>query len=131
MKYVLDASAAIAFFRGEKGDDAVAGILSLPRGSCCMHPVNWIELYYKILRWDGETFADAATAHLRELGVSITEITGEDFMRRVAIIKNTHPALSLGDCHAVGLAEWFKATAITSDKRFSDASAIAKIQQIR
>lgn len=131
MKYVLDASAAIAFFRGEKGDNVVSDILSLPRGSCCIHPVNWIELYYKILRRDGEAFAEAAIGHLRELGVAVTEITGEDFMRRIAVIKNTHTDLSLGDCHAVGLAEWLKGTVVTSDKRFSDASAFAKIQQIR
>jgi PIN domain nuclease of toxin-antitoxin system len=131
LKYILDASAAIAFFRGEKGDGVVADILSLPRGVCCIHPVNWIELYYKILRRDGETFAEKAIGHLRELGVVITDITGEDFMRRVAVIKNTHPDLSLGDCHAVALAEWLRGTVITSDKRFSEASAFAKIRQIR
>jgi PIN domain nuclease of toxin-antitoxin system len=49
----------------------------------------------------------------------------------VAEIKIAHPALSLGDCYAVGLSEWLKGTLVTSDKQFSAASAYAKIKQIR
>lgn len=40
MKYILDASAVIAFAKGEKGKDVVAKILSLPSGSCCIHPID-------------------------------------------------------------------------------------------
>lgn len=129
MKCILDASAVIAFFRGEKGGDAVKKLLYT--SSCCIHSVNWIELYYKIHGYDGEKAADSTMAHLRRVGVSVTDITGEDFLRRVAKIKIAYPALSLGDCHAVGLAEWLNGTVITSDKRFSEASAIVKVKQIR
>lgn len=129
MKYILDASAIIAFFRGENGGAVVRKVLfSYP---CCIHSVNWIELYYKIHRYDGEEAAEAAMEKLHQMGVCVTDIAGEDFMRRVAKIKITYPALSLGDCHALGLAEWLNGTVITSDKRFSDASTLAKVKQIR
>ena len=129
MKCILDASAVIAFFRAENGGDVVRKLLYA--SPCCIHSVNWIELYYKIHGYDGEQAADSAMAILRRLGVSVTDITGEDFLRRVAKIKIAYPSLSLGDCHAVGLAEWLNGTVITSDKRFSEASPIVKVRQIR
>lgn len=68
MKYILDASAVIAFFRGERGGEVVKKLLySSP---CCIHSVNWIELYYKIHGYDGEEAADSAMTLLRRLGVS-------------------------------------------------------------
>ena len=129
MKYILDTSAVIAFFLGENGREVVKRILLSP--GCCIHSVNWTELYYKMHSKGGESAARAAVESLRKLGVSVTDISGEDFLLRVAEIKIAHPSLSLGDCYAVGLSEWLKGTVVTSDKQFSEASEHTRIRQIR
>lgn len=129
MKYILDTSAVIAFFFGENGHENVERILLSP--GCCIHSVNWTELYYKMHNKGGEKAAKMAVNGLRELGVSVTDISGEDFLLRVAEIKIAHSALSLGDCYAIGLSEWLKGTVVTSDKEFSKATAYTKIKQIR
>jgi PIN domain nuclease of toxin-antitoxin system len=129
LKYILDASAVIAFIKGETGGDVVKKILLSE--SCCIHSANWIELFYIIHRDNGRIAADAAVDLLRQLKVSVTDISDEAFRRRVATIKLSYSALSLGDCYAVGLAEWLKGTVVTSDKRFSDAGEVAKVRQIR
>lgn len=131
MKYVLDTSAVMAFFLDEKGSDAVERILAHPAGSCCIHSVNWIELYYKLHGRGGAKAAKAAIENLRLLGVSVTDISGEDFLQWVAEIKIAHPYLSLGDCYAVGLAGWLKGTVVTSDRRFAEASGLSRIKLIR
>lgn len=129
MKYILDASAVIAFFKAEPGSDVVKRLLYSE--SCCIHSANWIEVYCIIHRQNDENAAEMICDLLQQLKVSVTDISDETFRRRVAKIKLAYPALSLGDCYAVGLAEWTKGTVVTSDKRFSDASDIAKIRQIR
>ncbi len=130
MIYVLDASAIIALAKNEKGADAVLGII-YSRGSCYLHPVNWIELHYKI----GELFslerAEAMVAFLRDFGLIVPEIPGDDFRRRVSAIKCAHPPLSLADCHVIALAELLGGTVVTSDRHMSGASDIAGILQIR
>lgn len=130
MKYIFDASAIIALAKGEKGDDVVEKLLRL-RGSCCIHPVNWIEIHYKVRKWNGEEWADATTEFLHRAGVALLDIGGDDFRRRISTIKHSYPDLSLADCHAIALAEWLGGTVVTSDKRMSDASDIAVIKQIR
>ncbi len=129
MKYVLDASAVIAFIKDEAGGDVVEKILSSE--SCCIHSANWIELFYTLHRSDGAGAAESAVDLLRQLKVSVTDIADEAFRRRVAGFKLSYSALSLGDCYAIGLAEWSNGTVVTSDKRFSDAGEIAKVRQIR
>lgn len=131
VKYILDTSAVIAFFLAEKGCDAVEKILQDPPGACCMHSVNWIELYYKMHHYGGPTTAKTAIDNLRAPGVSITDISGEDFLLQVAKIKISQPFLSLGDCYAIGLSSWLKGTVVTSDKRFTEASSFARIKIIR
>ena len=131
MKYILDTSAIMAFLLDEKGGDEVERILLYPPGSCCVHSANWIELYYKMHSRSGANAAKTAIGNLRLLGVSITDISGEDFLLWVAKIKIACPFLSLGDCYAVGLSGWLKGIVVTSDKRFTEASTYSKIKLIR
>lgn len=100
-------------------------------GACCIHSVNWIELYYKMHARGGEKAAKTAIKNVRLLGISVTDISGEDFLLRVAEIKISYPFLSLGDCYAVGLSDWLKGTVVTSDERFAEASPFTRIKLIR
>lgn len=131
MKYVLDTSAVMAFFLDERGGGIVERILLHPPGTCCIHSVNWVELYYKLHGRGGKKAAEAAIGNLRLLGVSVTDISGEDFLLQVARIKLARPFLSLGDCYAVGLSCWLKGTVVTSDKRFAEASDFSRVKLIR
>lgn len=130
MIYVLDAAAVIALAKNEKGADVVREIIS-SRGSCYLHPVNWIEAHYKLCELHDLEKAEAALAFFRDAGVIVPEIPGDDFRRSVSVIKRAHPPLSLADCHVIALAELLDGTAVTSDKHMSVASDIVKVMQIR
>lgn len=130
MKYVLDASAVIALVRNEKGCDVVQGILS-SGDPCYIHSVNWIEVHYKIHELIHLQRADATIELLYAASVAVPEIPGDDFRRRVSAIKMSYQPLSIGDCHAVALAEQMNATVVTSDKQMSAASGIVTVKQIR
>lgn len=131
MKYILDTSAVIAFFLDEKGAGVMEKLLQQPPGFCCMHSANWIELFYKMHERAGEKAAGTAIENLRLMGVSVTDISGEEFLLRVARIKIAHSFLSLGDSYAIGLSEWLQGTVVTSDKRFNEAAEFTHIKQIR
>lgn len=131
MKYILDTSAIMAFFLAEKGGETVKKILIESRGLCCIHSANWIEVYYKMHGKAGLKAATTAIEQMNRIGVSTTDISGQDFLLRVAQIKIKYPALSLGDCYAVALSEWLNGTVVTSDKRFMDAKDIARVKLIR
>ena len=131
MMHVLDTSAVLAHFLGEKGGEAVKRILLDTTNTCCIHSVNWIEVYYKMHEKGGEKAARKVTDDLRFFKVSIIDISGEDFLRRVAEIKIAHPYLALGDCHAIGLAGWLSVEVVTADGIFEKASAFSRIKRIR
>lgn len=50
MNYVLDASAMIAFLRGEQGAERVSEVLSNPGNVCCAHAINLCEVFYDTLQ---------------------------------------------------------------------------------
>ncbi len=131
MKYIFDTSAIIALMLGEQGSDVVEKITVSSSGSCCIHSVNYVELYYKMGRIGGPDTAKFAVERLRRIKISVTDISGYAFLHRVGEIKNLFPALSLGDCYAIGLSEWLKGVVVTSDRHFSKASALTKVKQIR
>ncbi len=101
------------------------------RGACYIHPVNWIELHYKICELYDLERAEAMVAFLRDAGLIVPEIPGDDFRRRVSAIKCAHQPLSLADCHVIALAELLGGTVVTSDRHMSDASDMVGIMQIR
>ena len=131
MTYIFDTSAIIALLRDEEGSDVVERIILNAPGSCCMHSVNYVELYYKMGDKGGAEAAKTAVNHLRHIGISVMDISGEAFLQRVGQIKNLFPALSLGDSFAVGLSEWVRGTVVTADKQFSNTAAITGIKQFR
>ena len=55
---VLDASAVIAYLRGEPGKERVAAALLDDNTSSRMHAVNLCEVFYDTLRAQGTAIAD-------------------------------------------------------------------------
>lgn len=131
MKFILDTSAIMAFFLAEKGGDAVKKLLIESRGQCCIHSANWIEVYYKMHEKAGLKAAKTAIEQMSRVGISTTDISGQEFLLRVAEIKIAYSHLSLGDCYAVALSEWLNGTVVTSDKQFMAAKTITQVKLIR
>ena len=128
---VLDTSAVIAFFRDEPGTEMVERIFNQTGHPRYMHSANWIETVYEMREKGGERAAKSAMNDLSEYGVSVVDVTAEAFRLRVADIKSAHPYLALGDCFAIGLADWLNGEVVTADKIFDKAKAFARIKCIR
>ncbi len=131
MRFILDTSAVLAFFLKEKGWEVVQDLLLKSRGQCCIHPANWIEVYYKMHEKAGRNAAQTAIEQLDRVGVATTDISGREFLLRTAEIKITFPHFSLGDSYAVALSEWLKGTVVTSDRQFMDAREVTHVKLIR
>jgi PIN domain nuclease of toxin-antitoxin system len=132
MKYILDASAMVAFFRRETGWEVVRDLLDGSRSDkYFIHPANWIEVYYKMHEKKGSGAAADAIRQMRLLEVVVTDIPGNDFLLRVANIKVEYPYLSLGDSYAIALSALLDGTVVTSDKPFAKARAVTRVKLIR
>ena len=98
MIHVLDTSAALAYFLDEPGGEIIDRMLISSNRPCCVHSVNWVEIFYKMRGKKGEKAAETTMENLRLLKVSVIDVPGEDFLRRVANIKSKYLFLALGDC---------------------------------
>src|SRR6266851_3668111 len=105
MTSVLDASAMIAFIRGEPGADAVDAVLSDPGNDCFAHAVNLSEVYYAITRDDDEATAESALAALSSAGVIACGDFDPDFCQEVgrlrARVRDEGLRVSLADCYCM------------------------------
>lgn len=70
MNVVLDASAMIAFLRGEPGAEAVLNQMRNPECNPLAHALNLCEVYYDFARASGETVAADAINDLLALGIT-------------------------------------------------------------
>jgi uncharacterized protein with PIN domain len=113
--YILDASAIIAYLRGEPGADAVSAILVDPSHDCLVHALNLCEVYYDFYRANGETAARDAMHDMFALGVQLRSDLAIEFWQRAGAIKATLRRISLADCFAVALAQFVGGTVLTSD----------------
>ena len=68
MLYVLDASAMLAYLRGEAGADIVENAILDTTGQCMAHSINLYEVYYIVHRDTDETTAETAVGDFRALG---------------------------------------------------------------
>ena|SRR5215472_5152619 len=116
MDVVLDASAVIAFLRGEPGSEVVEPYLSRGAHSCYMHALNLCEVYYDFLRASDENAAEGAVADMLRLGVRERADLEPEFWRAVGKLKAEQRRVSLADCCAVALAQRLGATLLSADR---------------
>jgi predicted nucleic acid-binding protein len=114
--YVLDASAAIAFLRGEPGADVVAAILVDQAHEVLIHALNLCEVYYDFYRANGENAANDAVRDLLTLGIRLRSDLSIEFWQAAGALK-AGGRISLADCFAVTLAQAVGGTVLTSDHR--------------
>jgi len=131
MKYVLDASAVMAYLRGEPGADRVEALLARSSSDIAMHAVNLLEVYYKIASYGGEAAAGEAMDDLAVLGIRIHEKVDKALRLRSGFFKMRYPFLSLADSICIALAEQTRSVVVTSDRPFANVKDGVKLELIR
>lgn len=115
---VLDASALLAWLRGEPGADAVDAALD----GAAMSAVNWAETWQK-LEQNGVDAARALT-QVRALGVVVVDFSTEDAAVAAGLWHSCRAAgLSLGDRACLALAIRLGLPAVTADAAWSRVEA--------
>jgi len=128
--HVLDASALIAFFKGEAGHDRVTALLKDERNNSAMHIVNLCEVYYGYLGDDGLQKANESWERATQL-VGILTTVDEGFIKRVGRWKVAlQPRLGLGDSFLAACAEENAAILVTADHTCFDRVQQAGLIQV-
>ena len=121
--HVFDASAIIAYLRGENGGEAVLSALLNPENTCVAHALNLCEVYYDFHRALGEADADRILEELQAAGLERREDMSSSFCRSASILKSEFRRISLADCFALALAQKLGAKLISADHHELDALA--------
>lgn len=112
---MLDASAMIAYLRGEPGADTVESRLEDDSELCVAHAVSLCEVYYKAMRRSGDVGANSAIRDLKQVGLRVRSDLDEAFWRAVGFHKASISSIPLADCFVVALAVGLGAEAVTAD----------------
>jgi ribonuclease VapC len=121
---VLDASAVLAFVRGESGSDQVEPVLA----TAIVAAPNWAEVLGKTAQLGAP--ADEVRSLLKALGVRV-EPVAEDDAEVAAALAVDNPSLSLGDRFCLAVAQRLERPAYTADRAWRDATTLATVVVIR
>ena len=117
---VLDASAVLAFLRGESGADAVEVRLD----GAVIGAANWCEVLARL--GDGIE-ARLADAVLIARGVTVEPVSKQD-AELGARLRMAVPALSLGDRLCLALGERLDAVVLTADRAWGTSDRVSQIR---
>ncbi len=131
MKYVLDASAVIAFLREESGALVVRELLADMKNDIHIHAANAIEVHYKLTAFGGESVAEEAMRDLAALGVRTFDSLPVSLRSRASFFKSRYQFLSLGDSICIAFGEYLKATVVASDRPFANVGDGVRLKLIR
>jgi len=112
---VLDASAMMAYLRGENGAPLVQAILLDPKVVCYAHAVNLCEVYYDFLRSSDEKTARQIIRELKNLDVIERQDMSGAFWRRVGRLKS-RGRISIAGCFCLALAQVTDSELVTADR---------------
>ncbi|MDA8163710.1 MAG: type II toxin-antitoxin system VapC family toxin [Desulfobacteraceae bacterium] len=117
--YVFDSYAILAFLEDEPGADLVEKALrdvadNKTEGFLCV--INWGEIYYTILREQGEAAAEEIAELLSHYPLQIIE-ADQQLTRKAAKLKGEH-RIAYTDCFAAALAIQRQAVVLTGDPEF-------------
>lgn len=117
---ILDASAVLAFLKGEPGSDMVAAALP---GSV-LGAANLAEVLSKL---DGGAERSLAEALLDAHGVVIEPVRRDD-ARQAARLAEARSSLSLGDRLCLALVERHGGSVLTADRAWGSSETIVQIR---
>ena len=115
MIFVLDASALIAFLRGEPGAETVAEALLDPESQCYAHALNLCEVFYDFERAANRHEAQKAVSDLTRMGVIEDACLAPPVWQAAGSLKARLRRVSLADCFAIELAERVQGTIMKFD----------------
>jgi len=129
--HFVDASALIAYFKGEQGHERVAALLVDERNNMAIHAVNLCEVYYGYLRSDGLEKANEVWERATKL-LGVVETMDEGFIKRVGRWK-VNAGLGLGDSFVAACAEEHAAILVTTDPHFDPVQkgGLIRVEYIR
>jgi PIN domain nuclease of toxin-antitoxin system len=119
---VLDASAILAFLKGEPGEDEVERALE---AGAVAGAANWSEVAQKVIG-AGEDW-NLARALLESYGTTVEPVSVDD-AECAAARWGREPHLSLGDRLCLALAERLEAEVLTADRAWGDEPPIRQIR---
>jgi len=129
-KFVLDSFAVIAFLQDEEGADKVDEILregEEGKAKLYMHLLNLGEVYYNVLKGEGENLANSVWARVKNYPVEFVDDLSEGFLLSAARIKGAYP-ISYADAFAVATSIEKEATLVTGDPDFKFLERDRKIK---
>ena len=126
MTIVLDASALLAYLKGESGEEVVDGVLA----ESAISSVNWAEVVQKSISAGVEV--DGMLDDLQALGLKVEPFTPEDGERTGRLWEQTRQAgLSLGDRACLSLGLRLGVPVWTSDRAWASLNLSLDVQVIR
>ena len=130
-RYVFDSYALLAFLEDEKGADLVEKALrevvaNKARGFLSV--INWGEIYYSIMREQGQGEAEAILTHVSNYPLELVEVD-LDLAKVAARLKGRYP-IAYADCFAAALAKKNKAVVLTGDPEFKFLENEVEVQWI-
>jgi ribonuclease VapC len=126
MTVVLDASALLAYLKGEPGGDLVDGVLA----ESVMSSVNWAEVIQKSIA--ANVNVDGMLDDLQALGLRVEPFLPEDGEMAGRLWEQTRQyGLSLGDRSCLSLGLRLGVSVLTSDRAWASLNLAINIQVIR
>ncbi|MDM4763260.1 PIN domain-containing protein [Galbitalea sp. SE-J8] len=123
MSDVLDASAVLAFLRGEDGASVVED--ALEAGSAVVSAANWCEIAQKVRSAGGDW--PWAAALLDSYGIGVEQVTRADAERAAALWRRGS-GLSLADRLCLSVAERLDRDVLTADRAWGEGERIRQIR---
>lgn len=127
-RYVFDSYALLAFLEDEPGAAQVEKALrevirGRAEGFLCI--INWGEIYYSVIREQGEAKAAEIAAHLEQYPLTLVAADYE-LTKAAAKLKGKY-RIAYADCFAAALASQLKAVVLTGDPEFRLLTGEVKI----
>jgi len=120
----------MAFFRDEPAAEQVEDMLeqaAAGRRKLLLSVINWGEIYYSILRADGEAIAEQKIREIAALPIEIVPVESDLVLTRQAAQFKAKHKISYADCFTAALAKIRKAELITGDTEFKQVEHEVKI----
>jgi len=130
-KYVLDSFALFSYLEGEEGAEIVADILKEginDKAEIFMSVINWGEVYYIVLREQGNKIADLVLKTIERYPIKIIEV--EKVITLEAAKLKAFNKMSYADAFAAALTKEKRALLVTGDKEFKTVQDKIKIKWI-
>lgn len=118
--FVLDSYALIGYLENESFSDQIQQVLTMAKQSSLrlyLHAIHIGEVYYIILREQGQNLADLAYSRIKSFPIKRIDRIDEELLLTAAALKANHP-ISYADAFAAALALLNGCPLMTGDPEF-------------